>query len=283
MLFTALSVLALGMSSALAAPFSNATICGTTISADAIAAAEAHFAEHKVSFKARAEFAATIQVYWHVIQSGANLTQGNIPDSQVNNSISALNSHYSGSGLTFELAGTDRTTNETWFDNAGPGKAAQTEMKGALRRGDAAALNVYTVGFTSVIPKGLLGYATLPSNYTDAPKDDGVVILYSTLPGGSKTDYNEGKTLTHETGHWLGLYHTFEGGCLGNGDYVDDTPPEAFPARGCPTGRDSCFGGSVDPIHNYMDYTIDSCMTQFTAGQINRIKEQITTYRGIKA
>lgn len=284
MLFAAFSALALGITSALAAPYTNITsICASSPSADVIAAAEAHFAANKIQVKesANAKFAATIPVYWHVVQAGTALTQGNIPDSQITASISALNSHYSGSGLTFTLAGTDRTTNANWFNYAGPSTSYQTAMKRALRRGNAASLNVYSVGFTSVTPQGLLGYATFPSSYSGNPTDDGVVILYRTVPGGSLANYNQGKTLTHEAGHWLGLYHTFQGGCTGNGDYVSDTPPEAEPASGCPTGRDTCPGGGVDPIHNYMDYSVNSCMTEFTPGQYARIKSQIATYRGI--
>ncbi|CAE6420385.1 unnamed protein product [Rhizoctonia solani] len=284
MLFSAFSALAFGISAVLAAPYYNHTVartCGNEPSADLVAAAEAHFAANKVSLKAGSTFAATVQVYWHVIQAGTTLAQGNVPDSQIVSSISALNSHYSGSGLSFTLAGTDRTTNANWFNSAGPSTSYQTAMKSALRKGNAAALNVYSVGFKSGSGAGLLGYATFPSSYSSAPTDDGVVILFSSVPGGSTANYNQGKTLTHEVGHWLGLYHTFQGGCSGTGDSVSDTPPEASAASGCPTGRDTCSGGGVDPIHNYMDYSYDSCMTEFTAGQITRFKSQIATYRGI--
>ncbi|QRV72971.1 extracellular metalloprotease [Ceratobasidium sp. AG-Ba] len=264
----------------------NATVisraCGSYLSDAAAAAAEAHFAVHKVSPKAGAgAFAAVIPVYWHVIQSGSALNQGNIPDSQIVDSITVLNNDYSDTGLSFSLAGVEHTVNSAWFTSAGPGTSQQTAMKNALRKGAANALNVYSVGFRSGAGAGLLGYATFPSSYSTSPKDDGVVILYSSVPGGSTTNYDLGRTLTHEVGHWVGLYHTFQGGCRAPGDYVDDTPPEASPAYECPVGRDTCAGGGVDPIHNYMDYTYDSCMYEFTPGQVVRLASQVATYRGI--
>ncbi|TFK43247.1 metalloprotease [Crucibulum laeve] len=256
-------------------------ICGTFITDTEVVTAEKHFQKHKVAPSAFAIAAATIKVYFHVVSSGTTLATGYVPQSQVQAQIDVLNEDYSATGITFVLANTTRTINSSWFTNAGPSTTTQTTMKNTLRQGGAADLNVYSVGFKSSSTSGLLGYATFPSSYSSAPKDDGVVFLYSSVPGGTSTNYNGGQTLTHEVGHWVGLYHTFQGGCSGTGDQVSDTPPEASSASGCPTGRDTCTGGGVDPIHNYMDYSYDSCMTEFTAGQITRLKSQMRTYRGL--
>jgi len=199
-----------------------------------------------------------------------------------------LNADYRGTGLSFALQEITRTLNADWFNSAGPYQpgyplqlALQTAMKTALRQGGASTLNIYTVGFTSGSTQGLLGYSTFPPGYASNPTNDGVVILHSSLPGGSTTNYNLGRTSTHEVGHWLGLYHPFQGGCNGDGDFVDDTPAEASPSSGCPTNRDTCSGPGLDPVHNYMDYSDDACMNNFTPGQITRIHSQISAYRGI--
>ncbi|KAK7441559.1 hypothetical protein VKT23_016552 [Stygiomarasmius scandens] len=258
--------------------------CGSEVSQEKLTAAEAHFRANKVvassSFAARPA-ATTLNVFFHVIMEDDTLEGGNVPDSQLEDQINVMNDAYADAGITWVLADTKRVTNADWFNNAGPDSSEQTEMKTQLRTGDVADLNVYTVGFKSGAGEGLLGYATFPSDYDSNPEDDGVVILFSSVPGGATEGFNLGQTLTHEAGHWVGLYHTFQGGCSGAGDQVSDTPPEASPASGCPTGRDTCSGGGVDPIHNFMDYSDDACMNQFTAGQVTRLQDQMTTYRGV--
>jgi hypothetical protein len=222
-------------------------------------------------------FRATVPIWFHVITDEAT---GAVSDDTITAQMQANNQGFAGSfggantGFQFRLAGVDRTDNAEWF-NAVPGSKAERDMKKALRIGGAGTLNVYTTS-----GGGFLGWAYFPSTYKTRPYLDGIVMDYRSMPGGPYgSDFSLGFTLTHEAGHWLGLYHTFQGGCNAKGDYVDDTPFERTPTSGCPEGKDTCAEPGLDPIHNYMDYSFDSCYTQFTPGQSARMQDQYLFFR----
>ncbi|MEO6334236.1 MAG: zinc metalloprotease [Pyrinomonadaceae bacterium] len=219
-----------------------------------------------------------VNVYFHVVNAGAGINNGDVTTTMINNQITVLSQAYASRGWTFNLVATNRTTNATWYNNCYG--SSETAMKTALHQGTAVDLNIYTCNPSN----GILGYATFPSSYSGAPLKDGVVILHSSLPGGSAVPYAEGDTATHEVGHWMGLYHTFQGGCAksstSGGDLVADTPAERSAAYGCPSGRDTCRNiAGLDPTENFMDYTDDACMFAFTPNQATRMNAQWTAYR----
>ncbi|MFN7939530.1 MAG: zinc metalloprotease [Bryobacteraceae bacterium] len=218
-----------------------------------------------------------VPTYFHVINNGPGIANGDISQQMIQAQMKVLNDAYATSGFQFQLVSVDRTTNAAWY-NMTPGTASELDAKTALRKGGAEALNLYTAN----IGGGLLGWAYFPSIYANYPYYDGVVMLYSSLPGGDAVPYNLGDTATHEVGHWLGLYHTFEQSCSTVGDRILDTPGEKSPAFGCPVGRDTCNGtkqAGLDPIENFMDYTEDACMFRFSADQAVRMQDMWAAFR----
>ena len=128
------------------------------------------------------------------------------------------------------------------------------------------------------LSNGLLGYGTFPND--GAPLGQGVVIDYRTLPGGSFKNYNEGKTLTHESGHYFNLYHIWgdDGGACTGTDYVDDTPNQGNSTSNCPSGlkTDNCTtDGNGILYQDYMDYSFDPCLLLFTNGQVVRMESAL--------
>lgn len=181
----------------------------------------------------RAKQQISIPVHFHVLHNGA---KGNLSDAMVQSQIETLNDSYGGRNggadtqVSFRLSDVTRTDNAAWFNDP---ERYEATYKPKLRKGDKATLNLYSAN----IGGDLLGWSTFPWKYASEPTMDGVTIHYGSMPDGHITNYNKGFSATHEVGHWLGLYHTFQDGCLGEGDRVADTPAERDPTNGCPTAR----------------------------------------------
>ncbi|KID92005.1 metalloprotease 1 precursor [Metarhizium guizhouense ARSEF 977] len=195
----------------------------------------------------------TVQTYLHVIAKDNTVAGGYLSRETMLAQMDQLNNDFAGTGFGFSLADIDWT-------------------------GSYSTLNLYFQDYLEG------GYSTRPKNVdrgSDAFFLDGCYISKNVVPGGSSEIFPQGKIAAHEVGHWLFLYHTFDGGCVGEGDEVDDTPAEKprIARNECPVGRDSCQGGGPDPIHNHMIYTTDSCRTEFTPGQISRMHTAWVTYR----
>jgi hypothetical protein len=178
-----------------------------------------------------------IPVYFHVIMNTEG-TEGMVSADTIGQQFDVLDASFA-PYFSFSLQRTTESKNTAWF-TATPRSDAETEMKTALRQGGNDALNLYT----SIINGKSLGWAIFPIPDTGTPGaavplTDGVVVRYDSLPGGDLVPFNEGDTAVHETGHWLGLLHTFDGGnCTEPGDEIADTPTQAEPGYGCPTERD---------------------------------------------
>ena len=214
-----------------------------------------------------------IDVAFHVVYRQRRGQQvGNIPQQWIDDQMDVLNAAFAGTGFTFNLVSVDRTRSNRWYTGC---YNQESRMKNALAISPATTLNIYTCSPNG----GILGWAYLPWSLPENNNLHGVVLLDESLPGGNASPYNLGDTGTHEVGHYLGLYHTFQNGCSAPGDEVADTPYEASPASGCPVGRDTCASAGVDPIHNYMDYSDDACMYEFTPDQVTRMQNMTAIYK----
>jgi len=223
-----------------------------------------------------------IDVFFHVITDSNN--NGVLDPAVLDDQVGLLNDFFGPSGFTFTIIGAELIQDNAFFTLA-MGSEAEYVLKNTRHIGIARTLNLYTADLVG----GLLGWATFPNEYKKTPSMDGVIVRYDTLPGVLEGGpYSLGMTAVHEVGHWLGLYHPFQGGCTAvyrGGDWVMDTNPEnpnEEDMAGCPEARDSCVGTKfpgTDPVHNIMDYSDDYCLNDVTDGQTTRMQLQWMTYR----
>ncbi len=234
-----------------------------------------------------------IPVVFHVIQDTSG--QGFLSQAKLAEQIDVLNEDFQAlpgslgapgtpGKIRFRLADTDPagnptagitySTNNSWFQDSG-------SYWNTLAWDTSRYLNIYT----NAVPCCFGYVADFPSTGIVGQDHDRVVLWWEAV-GRTPTagwPQNRGRTATHEVGHSLGLYHTFEGGCgsatdcYDTGDLICDTARESTDTFGCPSSKSSC--GSPDPIHNYMDYSDDPCLWEFTQEQVNRMRCTLENWR----
>jgi Pregnancy-associated plasma protein-A len=224
-----------------------------------------------------------IPVHVHVIRDGENRGPS---ETRVRRQLDVLDAAYNGAQselsaptrFSFRLASFERIRNDRWY-HAGMDSRADRNMRRELHRGDASELNLYILSPQTDDRGVVLGWSSAPWQVKDDLALDGVTVHEDSLPGGGLMFYDRGDTAVHEIGHWLGLLHTFEGGCSEPNDLVADTPAEAEPSTTCDAEKDTCSLEGTDPVHNFMDYAEDACMDMFTPGQVSRMTDNWLAYR----
>lgn len=250
----------------------------------------------------------TIPIVVHIVHNGEPVGSGtNISREQVESQIEVLNEDFRrkagtrgfnnnpvGADIEIEFCLSPVGPNGEQLQEPGihrhnGGKASWTEaeiendLKPSTIWNPNLFYNVWVLNFGGT-SSSLLGYAQFPSPPHPAgiPSDggastDGVVCQYSSFGSTDKgtfpvlqAPYDKGRTLTHETGHWLGLRHIWGDGPCAT-DYVDDTPTAHGKNSGCPVNRLSCDNVNFEMVENYMDYTDNACMNIFTQGQKARM------------
>lgn len=246
--------------------------CGTTPTPTNVLSLVQNAIDNNRSQRRSSRNLVNVQVAWHVIH--ASNGAGNISNDMIVDQIEVLNDAYAPYDIFFTLVSVDYTMNDNWFTDMNQYESAYKQQ---LNIDLVHHLNIYSGN----MPGGLLGWSYMPYSWPENHYMHGVCLLYSSLPGGTSYPYNAGDTATHEVGHYLGLEHTFLNGCSTNNDYVDDTPQEndGNNIYNC-NNTDTCPNDpGMDPVHNFMTYSDDACLDEFTTGQGDRMEDMIATYR----
>ena len=233
---------------------------------------ESLLTDFRKSFRPGEKATVRVPVVVHMITKGR---EGNHPNRIVERWIDNLNAGFSGTPFQFELVRINRVNNRQWHEDCAIGTRNHLNMTRRLAVDPAKTLNVYVCR-----PVPATGMGSLPFMFPQRDKRHSVVIHSSAMPHGQgRTEIStHGYVLVHEVGHYLGLFHTFQGGCEDR-DQVADTPGQEAPANGCQGFRDTCPSVGADDVTNYMDYANDLCWDHFTPGQIQRMVEMTAVFR----
>ncbi len=252
----------------------------------------------------KAEVFLTVPVVFHIVLSNPSL----VTDAQLKAQLDTLNKDYAGTNgdtlhippwfkplfgkanIQFALAvqtpdGEPTTGIERITTSHGQFDVFTNDVKHTATGGvEAWNTDNYLNVWVCELANGYLGLATFPDDNDSA--NQGAMIEYRSIPGGSFTNYNGGKTLSHEIGHYFNLYHVWgddNGACTGT-DYVDDTPNQGNYTSGCP-GNDTVVVDNCSPVapgilfQDYMDYSYDNCLVMFTVDQVARMQAAALTWR----
>jgi hypothetical protein len=256
-----------------------------------------------------------IKVVVHIVYTDA-IENTYVPSEAIQPAIDQLNVDFEGTNISFELVGYDYTDLSTyaWHDAYVNGQVCFPSYQTQITQlTDDIAWDISEYCNIYVVPKmcsTILGFAYV--GYGPSNSDDGAWVITETFGVGDwphlSPSHNENKVLTHEIGHYCGLFHTFQGisNCGGNssnsfpcefkGDYVCDTPPvqasqycpdnpictDNIPGPFCSCSQTWYTLGGIPAFHyanNHMDYLPDACRTAFTPGQIERMHAMLEYQR----
>lgn len=231
-----------------------------------------------------AQLALNIPVAFHVVTDGK---KGKISAQQIAILIENLNWAYRNTPVSFYLYKADTLKNKAWYNNCFFNTKNQQKLRKRLALDPRYFVNIYSCKLgkpdwygVATFPPGYPVPGTPGNTYMQGIAVDPVVLGSPNFP--------YGLALAHEVGHYLGLFHTFESafnpgqaGCADPGDFVSDTPSQAFHTFGaCPVGLDSCPSlPGADDIPNLMNYATDECWNHFSPGQANLMVEAIQRFR----